>query len=382
MALTIIAMIYDRPAAASRSAIPGDRERFASMNRKRVYSLDVLKLFLAYVVAYFHSNMEFMPGPTVSVQIFFIISGFFLAKKFYARSFDDHGLSYSAWDYTLDRVRSLYPHYLFSCGILFLYITARKSLDLFRSFSWPMLQEMFLYLYQQIPDIFLVQSAYHWHESLNYPLWQISAMLIAGYFVYGLLCHNEKLSRTLIFPAAILMIQSLLTKADDLFQNYGFFYLPLLRAFYPMCVGVLAFHFTETSYYASLRAHRVLFDFAAISSLVAILCFADYGNIFVITASLLIVNCYDPESVLNRFFDRPCFRWCGKLSYAIFLNHTLIARILWALIVPRMEARAYSPIWAIASLYFLMLTGYSIVTMLLVDRWTSHRKEKPRCSIT
>ena len=44
----------------------------------------------AYVIAYFHSKMEFMPGPTVSVQIFFMISGFFLAKKFYARSCDDH----------------------------------------------------------------------------------------------------------------------------------------------------------------------------------------------------------------------------------------------------------------------------------------------------
>lgn len=344
------------------------------MNGKRVYALDVLKLFLAYVVAYFHSNMEFMPGPTVSVQIFFMISGFFLAKKFYARSCDDQGLRYSAWDYTLDHVRSMYPHYLLSCGILFVYITARKCLELYRAPGWPMVQELLLHIYHQIPDIFLLQSAYHWHESLNYPLWQISALLIAGYFIYALLCHNEKLSRTLIFPAAILMVMSLLTQADDLFQNYGFFYLPLLRAFYPMCVGVLAFCFTKTSCYASVRTHRTLFDCAAILALITIICFADYGNIFVLTGSLLIVNCYDPESALNRLFDHPCFRWCGKLSYAVFLNHAMISRILWALIVPRVEARMYFPTWAVAVLYFLMLTGYSVVTMLLVERWTSRRK--------
>lgn len=37
------------------------------MNGKRVYALDVLKLFFAYVIAYFHAKMEFLPGPTVSV---------------------------------------------------------------------------------------------------------------------------------------------------------------------------------------------------------------------------------------------------------------------------------------------------------------------------
>lgn len=346
------------------------------MNGKRLYSLDVLKLFLAYVVAYFHSNMEFMPGPTVSVQIFFIISGFFLAKKFYARSYDDHGLAYSAWDYTLDHARGLYPHYLFSCGVLFLYITARECRELLLAPGWEKLQALFLHLYDQIPDIFLVQSAYHWHESLNYPLWQVSALLIAGYFVYALLCHNEKLSRTVIFPAAILMVMSLLTKTEDLFENSGFFYLPLLRAFYPMCVGVLTFYFTKTTYYASLRTHRVSFDIAAVLALITILCFADYENIFVITVPLLILNCYDPDSALNRVFDRPCFRWCGRLSYAVFLNHTLISRILWALIVPRVEARMVFPVWAIAELYFVMLTGYSIVTMLLVDRWTCRAKAR------
>lgn len=346
------------------------------MNSKRFYALDVLKLFLAYVIAFFHSRMEFMPGPTVTVQLFFMISGFFLARKFYARSFADQGQSYGAWEYTLDHIRSMYPHYLLSCGILFGYITARECLMLFRAPGWEPVKELFLHIYSQIPDIFLLQSAYRWHDSLNYPLWQISALLIAGYFIYALLCRDEKLSRTLIFPGAILMVMSLLTQTEDLFQNYGFFYLPLLRAFYPMCVGVLAFYFTRTTYYESLRTHRGLFDAAAILALVTIICFADYRNIFVITGSLLIVNCCDPESLLNRLFDHKCFRWCGKLSYAIFLNHVLIARILWALIVPRVEARMAFPIWAIGSLYFVMLTGYSIVTMLLVDRWTSRTKAK------
>lgn len=342
------------------------------MEHRRVYALDVLKLFLAYVVAYFHGSMEFRPGPTLAVQIFFMISGFFLARKFYDSSFADHGAAYSAWNYTRDHVRSMYPHYLFSCGVLFLYLTARLCLDVARNPGTEMFRQLLLHLYNQIPDIFLLQSAYHWHESLNYPLWQMSALLIAGYFVYALLCRDEKLSRTILFPAAIFLGMSLMVGEENLFANRGIFYLPLVRAFYPMCMGVLTFYFTTTRGYARLRTHRRLFDGAALLCLVSLIYFAEYGNIFLLTGGLLIVNCYDPESLLNRLFDRPCFRWCGKLSYAIFLNHTLICRILWAQIVPRTSL----PQWAIAVLYFVLLTGYSAVTTVLVEGWTKKHRQK------
>ena len=66
--------------------------------KKRIYSIDVLKLVFAYIIAFFHFGTTIAPGPTVAVQVFFIISGFFLGKKFYARSFADGGKSYSAWD--------------------------------------------------------------------------------------------------------------------------------------------------------------------------------------------------------------------------------------------------------------------------------------------
>lgn len=104
--------------------------------KKRIYSIDVLKLVFAYIIAFFHFGTTIAPGPTVAVQVFFIISGFFLGKKFYARSFADGGKSYSAWDYTLDHVTSIYPHYLFSLAAFFLYTLARSLVHLAMSPSW------------------------------------------------------------------------------------------------------------------------------------------------------------------------------------------------------------------------------------------------------
>lgn len=117
---------------------------------------------------------------------------------------------------------SIYPHYLFSLAAFFLYTLARSLVHLAMSPSWDKVSAIALDFYNQIPDLLLLQSAYRFHESLNYPLWQLSALVIAGFFVYGLLCRNERVSRTLLFPAAILMIQSLLYSGVDLWKTTAF----------------------------------------------------------------------------------------------------------------------------------------------------------------
>ena len=231
------------------------------MEKNRSYCLDLLKLVLAYVIALFHCGLSVSPGPTVTVQVFFMISGFFLGKKFYTRSKADP--SYRAWDYTLDHAKSIYPHYFFSCAVFFLYLLVRDVCTLVRTPSWQLLETILRGFYNQIPDILLLQSGYYFHDSINYPLWQLSALLIAGYFLYAMLCHNERLSRELLFPAAILMIQSLLWSGVDLWANWGPLYVPLLRALSPMCIGVLTYYFSTTQVFFNLRKHKTIFSLLA-----------------------------------------------------------------------------------------------------------------------
>ncbi len=338
---------------------------------KRIYSLDFLKLILTYNIAFFHFGTDFPPGPTVAVQVFFIVSGFFLGKKFYARSHKDPEKTYGQWAYTLDHVKGLYPHYLFSMGAMFLYILARSVLELVRNPAAENLKAIFLSFYNQIPDVLLLQSAYTFHPSQNYPLWQLSALVIAGYFVYGLLCHNERLSRTLLFPAAILMIQSLLNTGVDLFANCGPFYMPLLRAFSPLCIGVLSYYFTTTAYYPMLKNHRVPFNLAAVLALAGIAVYKDYYNIFLMATPFLLWGCAAEDSWINKLLNRRIFRHCGKFSYAVYLNHALIARFVQARITLRYALAA----WMGNLLYFVLLTVYSVLTLYLVERW-SNRKQK------
>ncbi|MBQ8834460.1 MAG: acyltransferase [Oscillospiraceae bacterium] len=338
---------------------------------KRIYSLDVLKLVFAYIIAFFHFGTEIAPGPTVTVQVFFIISGFFLAKKYYSRSYPDGG--YSAWDYSLDHVKGIYPHYLFSLMVLFAYMLARSLVELVKAPSWAGLAAIAEDFYYQIPDLFLLQSSYRFHESYNYPLWQLSALVIAGYFVYALLCHNEKLSRRILFPAAILMIQSLLNTGVDLWENYALFYVPLLRAFSPLCIGVLAFYFTTTPLYEKVKGYRVPFNLAVLGSLVSIFVYSDRANIFLITTVILLWGCYDESSWINKLLNHRIFKHCGKFSYAIYLNHALIARLVQARVLSRF---AMVP-WQQNVLYFGVLTVYSVFTLFLVEAGkVRNRKER------
>ncbi len=345
---------------------------------KRMYSLDLIKLILAYVVAFFHVGIDLNPGSTVAVQIFFIISGFFLARKFYAKQ----GTGYGPWDYTWDHVKSLYPHYLFSLVMIFLYLTARAALHFLLDPSWQGFEDILISVYDQIPDLLLLQSSIHFHNSMNYPLWQISALLISGYFVYALLDRNEKTARTLIFPGAILMIQSLLNTGVDLWANYGPFYLPLLRAFGPMCIGVLTWYFTGTGLFHKALKYRKTWNALSVLALVSIFAVGKHDVIFLVTTPLVILACTQGDSWINRLLNHSCLGWCGNYSYAIYLNHALIQRFSYALVFPRLE-RMGLPLstWQQGAVYFALLSVYSVFTLWLVGKGKNLLPRYRQCEI-
>lgn len=340
---------------------------------KRLYSIDFLKLIFAYVIAYFHFGHTIAPGPTVTVQIFFFISGFFLAKKYYAASHADQGARFNQWDYTISHVKGLYPHYVFAYAAFLLYNTTRAALVFLRSPDFQNVRETLLNFYDQIPNLLFLQSAFYSHDSMNYPLWQLSALVISGYFVYGMLCHNEKLSRQMLFPGIILMSLSLLHSGVALDANYGPIYMPLLRAFIGLSYGVLVYWFTTTQYYAQLKGKSAAFNLAVLLSLVCIFVYAEHANIHYVTGALLILGCYDENSWINKLLNRKIFRHCGKLSYSIYLNHALICRFVNGFLSSRLEGvpQLYKD-----GLYFVLLTVFSVVMLVFVEKVMALSRKK------
>lgn len=344
---------------------------------KRIYSIDLFKLIFAYFIALGHFGIELTPGAEATVQIFFIISGFFLAKKFYSKRAKQENDGYNQWNYTLDHVKSLYPHYLFSLLVLACYNLVQPVITLLTQFDVQQFGVIAQRIYGLIPELVFLQNAGFFEGGINYPLWQVCVLLIGGYFVYGALCINEKRSRQFLFPAAILMIQTLLKNGADIWGAVGFFHVPILRAISPMCIGVLTYHFTTTQYYEMLKSKTVLYNSMSVLLLAAIFMLGEYQNIFLITFPAVLLAMYDENSWLNKVFNRPYFAKFGEFSYAIYLNHALIINIGFRVLFPLINTWIGRELSVIMQgvIYLVVLTLYSVVTMYVVNKCKAVRKK-------
>lgn len=348
---------------------------------KRKYSLDFFKLLFAYLVALSHFGTAVSPNGDVLVHFFYVISGFFLARKFYTKSYSDQAKAYNQWNYTLDHVKTLYPHYLFSLVVLAGYFLVVEFRILLSQPSLHQVNTIIQKLADLIPEFLLLQNAGPFNGGINYPLWQLCALLIGGYFVYALLCFNEKLSRELIFPAGILMIQALLVTGVDIWSPFAFFHLPLLRAFSPLCIGVLTYYFTTTDYYTKIKEQTVAFNLISVFSVFLIFVLDDYHNLYLITFVIVLLAIFDENSWINRVLNRRLFRSFGNFSYAIYLNHALIAYVLKRNFFPRIPFLCDHPHKALFQniTYLIAISVYSVITLSLVNRF---KKAKGKAKTT
>ena len=347
---------------------------------KRIYSFDVFKLFFAYLIAVFHFGTHVIPVPSfgtdvypepgIIVQLFFIISGFFLGKKFYDKYHADPNNKYDQICYTRDHIKSLYPHYVFSLVALTVYTFIAGVITFLQEPSVHQIVTIVKNAYATIPEFFFLQNTGFFGGGTNYPLWQLSTLLISGYFVYGLLYKNEKLAREFILPAAILMIQACLAADYDSWGTLVFFHVPILRAFSPVCIGVLVYYFTTTSYYQYVKSKKFLFNLASVFAFLSLYAPQGYHNIYLITFVFLLLAMYDPESWINKLLNRKIFRHAGQLSYAIFLNHAMVAELFNDQLFPLMFGLSDTLSISLLKyvIYIVVLTAYSFLTIAIVNR--------------
>ena len=343
------------------------------MEKKRVYSLDVLRVLLCIVIAFDHAEIFLEPGAGVAVLFFFVLSGFFLGKKFYEAPEEKP----TAWRYTIDHGKTIFPHLVFSVTVYFLYRLLRYILvDCMVLHSRDWLFRAVKDLYLLIPEYSMLLSAYHKYMSPNFALWQLSAMLIAGYFIYALLHHNEKLARRILLPAAILMGESM-NASCGMWDNVGPIYMPLVRALVPMCVGFYLYYFTTTAAYAAVKKHRLALDVATVLSLFTIPTFKLEENIIYLTIGIVILACWDRGSAINKLLNHRCFRRCGRLSLAIFLDHMMIARFVINPLTGTLgELGIILEKWQTGLVYLVLLMTYSLLSGWFVDKCTAAWKRK------
>lgn len=168
------------------------------------------------------------------------------------------------------------------------------------------------------------------------------------------------------------MIQAFFNTDVNLWGTQGFIHIPLLRAFSPLCIGVLTYYFTTTSYYPQITSKKVLFNIASILSLITLFVYKAYHNIFLITFVIFLLAIVDETSWINKFFNHKIFKRFGAFSYAIYLNHALIKYVLNH-IFPRISKTFEISLTSThkAIIFLVVLTVYSIITLWFVNKMVS-----------
>ena len=141
-------------------------------------------------------------GSSETLLVFTVTAGYFMAAHFTKRKNDPAYMSRSAasraWEYTAARIKTLLPVLIIGYIIAIVVCT---------SFYYPdyKTQDVLVMIVNSIWE-FLgfhaagLRSTGNEFFNLNGPLWFISGMIIAGYFMYWALCKNEDVFSGFVTP--------------------------------------------------------------------------------------------------------------------------------------------------------------------------------------
>lgn len=131
-------------------------------------------------------------------------------------------------------------------------------------------------------------------------------------------------------------------------------------------MGVLTYCFTTTRYWSRLKKYRFCLNAASLLAILSIVGLGSYDVIYLITAPIVLLACCQEASWINAALNHRVFRFCGKLSYGVYLNHALVQQLLWLELFPRLKVSLSSALQGV--IYAAVLTAFSALTLLLVDK--------------
>lgn len=159
-----------------------------TLTGRQYNSLNVAKVFFACIVICYHTALldGVMDHAYLSVEFFFIVSGFFIARK----ALVEKKSIYNIKKYLLNRFYRLYPHYILSLIVMILVsiVMGEKIQD----------------SYNIGAEIFMVQTLGFTKGGINYPDWYISVLFWGSIIFYFVLLWAKKWGEFLCFILVVL----------------------------------------------------------------------------------------------------------------------------------------------------------------------------------
>ncbi len=205
-------------------------------SKEKNIQIEFLRIFFSIVIILYHfGQITTLRQGYIAVEFFFLLSGFLLARE------AEDNLT-SAKEYTMRKLRKIYPAYLLNVVLFFIIAAAFH-------FYKQEYERIVTDLMDAIPEVFMLQGLGIFSGSLNYPMWYLAVLIPGGYLVYWGLNKAGRIYTEIIAPVSVVVILAFLFHKNgdsiEVWGNYGGLYIPMLRGIADLNLGIIIYHMVE-----------------------------------------------------------------------------------------------------------------------------------------
>lgn len=270
------------------------------------------RVVFTYVIVVYHLLNQY-GRPTalfIGVEFFFVVSGWLL-------SVDLKTKNRTPYEYTLHRIKRLYPEYLpaFLVSAACLIIFNRYSLK--NALNWAGtigIKELLCIHY------------WPWNDAplANVATWYISVLILAGLFLYSLCKRFPKVTREIIIPLVIVIGLTYSYREDgSLAKDFyeGIYHHRFVRGFLEMGIGVLLSDFSDAygKYFKNKLVQTAAFIGLAFTVAASFFRGGKFEYLYLLLISFGVAVSFNTK----QLFKSKIMMFFDKISYSLFLNHII-----------------------------------------------------------
>ncbi len=329
--------------------------------------IDLYRLLFAEVIVSHHAvylqgrNDGFVPllGGYSVVEFFFILSGFYLAKKAVQGTFDVNSVGKETWGIIRKKVVSLYPFFIISYLISLALNTAY--------FNPASIHGVIKSLFSSFGEWSLLLSAGFIFQPFKLigPIWFFSALLISVLLLYPWIKKYQSFYFTVIAPLLCIFIYGYFAVTSgsivEIDEPSAVLWGGILRACAGLSMGCIVFHVAGMCppdlSKSKLAACKTALVLLTVLILYIMNSFAgnymDFYKVILFSLIVLLSNI-----IPSRIFNRKLFYHAGTLSAVLYVSHT---SLVW------LPANKWPSDWTMQYIVWIISTNLlSIIIMTFV----------------